>query len=65
MLGFLLFAFVVIVAGGTIAYVWYRLERSSIEIPPQAEKTLGSREALRFALDNRLPITSGPPENRL
>lgn len=39
-----------------LAYVYCRLHRTNVDIPPNAEKRLGPLGQLKFALDNGLPI---------
>ncbi len=53
MLDFLLL--LLIVALG-LAYVYRRLHKTNMVIPPGAEKRVNARAALRFALDNGLTI---------
>lgn len=37
-------------------FIYWTLLKSNIDVPPNAEKTIGRRAALRFALDNGLPV---------
>lgn len=39
-----------------LAFVYWKLWRTNMVIPPGAEKPLPVRDRLRFALDNGLPI---------
>lgn len=40
----------------TLAYVYWRLYKTNMDIPPGAEKHLGPLGALHFCLDNGIPI---------
>lgn len=48
--------FVVAIALAILAYVGWRLVRSNMDIPPNAERRLTAREALQFRLEHGLPI---------
>jgi len=50
----------VVIAGLLLAFVWLRLDRSNMDVGENVENALSARDALRFGLDNDLPLRSGP-----
>lgn len=48
-----------------IGFVFWRLHVTNMEIPASAEKRLGARDALRFALDNSIPVKAADCDDRI
>ena len=49
---------VVLIIALVLAYVYWRLLKTNMNIGENVERRLPPREALRFALDNDLPLRS-------
>jgi hypothetical protein len=39
-----------------LAFIYWRLRRTNMDVPPNAEKALGRLGTLHFCLDNGIPI---------